>query len=1125
MKETRIGVYICNCGANIAKTVKVKEVAEFASRLPGVAIAREYIFTCSDPGQELIRKDIKELGLNRIVVAACSPHMHEKTFRRVLRDTGINPYFLQIANIREHCSWVHEEGATEKAKDSVLAAVMRVSYHDPLFTKEVPVNQSALVVGAGIAGIQAALDIANAGYPVYLVEREPSIGGHMIQLDKTFPTLDCSACITTPRMSDAGSHPNIKLLSYSEVEEVSGFIGNFRAKIRKKARFIDEKKCTGCRICFASCPVVMKSEFDMGTAERKAVYIPFPQAVPNKAVIDKREERPCKAACMYTCPINTNVPGYVKLIAEGRFQDAYQLIRATNPLPSTCGRVCYAPCEGACNRGQLDEPIAIRDLKRFVDEQVNVDELELPQIEKTEKKVAVVGSGPAGLSAAHDLALAGHEVTVFESLPEPGGMLRYGIPEYRLPKDVLDKEVGYIRRLGVDIRTNTQVGKSISMTDLKKDYHALFIAPGAHGGMKLGIEGEDLPGVIDGIRFLRQVALGDKTGPGKKVAIVGGGNTAIDCARTARRLGAEQVTMVYRRTRAEMPAAPEEIAAAEHEGVNIQYLASPVHFMAEGGKLSKMECIRMELGEPDESGRPRPIPIKGSEFTIAVDTVIAAFGQTAETAFTREIGLELAKNGTIEISVATGATNVDGVFSGGDAATGPAYVIDAIAAGRKAAASINRYLKGESLEVEKDERRAGSLGEVEVEYLRNRYQLAKRSRMPEEPVEERITVFREVALGLGVEAAQAEARRCLAGQIEGCIECGECERQCEAEAVDYRMEDEIVEVDIGSIILATGYDPFDPTPMTQFGYGVFDNVLMALEFERLNSATGPTGGQVLLKNGKPPESVAIVHCVGSRDKNYHDYCSRVCCMFGLKFAHLIKEKTGADVYQMYIDMRCAGEGYEEFYERVGTDDGVKFIRGKVARVTDRAESEEEKGKLTVVVEDTLLPAMLRVPVDMVILLNALEPRADTEDVARMFSLGRRADGFFLERHMKLDPVATMTEGVFVAGCCESPKDIPDTVAQAKAAAAEVLSLIARGKTEIEPIVARVDEDVCVGCGLCVKVCPYGAPSIVEPQHISRVNEALCKGCGACAGTCPSGAISQRHFTFRQLLEEVEALAS
>jgi heterodisulfide reductase subunit A len=396
--------------------------------------------------------------------------------------------------------------------------------------------------------------------------------------------------------------------------------------------------------------------------------------------------------------------------------------------------------------------------------------------------------------------------------------------------------------------------------------------------------------------------------------------------------------------------------------------------------------------------------------------------------------------------------------------------------------------------------------------------------MKEIPVEGRLQGFQEVALSYTPEEARREASRCLAGKIEGCIQCGECERRCEPRAIRYDARDEIVEVEVGNIILATGYQQFNPSVIPQYGYGKYDNVITGLEFERLSNASGPTGGQILLKNGDVPKSVAILHCVGSRDKNYHAYCSRVCCMFALKMAHLIRDKTKAEVYQAYIDMRCFGEGYEEFYERVGTEDGVKFIRGKASRVTDRAVTEEEQGKLIVCVEDTLVGTLLRIPVDMVVLCAGLEPQADAEKVARLFSLGRRADGFFLERHVKLDPVKTMTDGVFIAGCCEAPKDIPDTVAQAKAAAAEVLNLLARGKVEIEPIVATVDEEICAGCGLCEKICSYGAPSVDPSKGVSQVNQALCKGCGACASVCPSGAMSLSHFTYRQILEQVDALS-
>jgi len=647
-REPRIGVYICHCGSNIAGTVDVKEVAGFAGSLDSVVVARDYRFMCSDPGQNLIKEDIKKLGLNRVVVAACSPTMHEPTFRRVCYEAGINPYLFQMANIREHCSWVTEDpqAATEKARALVSAAVRRVYYQQPLETKEVPMNPSTLIVGGGIAGIQAALEIADSEHKVYLVERTPSIGGHMIQFDKTFPTLDCSACVLTPKMTLVGSHPFIELMTYSEVEEVSGFVGNFKVKIRKKARYVDEDRCTGCGVCQTKCPWQADSEFDVGMSKRKAIYIPFDQAVPNVPVIDR-----------------------------------------------------------------------------------------------------------------------------------------------------------------------------------------------------------------------------------------------------------------------------------EH-------------------------CAYFQKGK-----------------------------------------------------------------------------------------------------------------------------------------------------------------------------CRACEKFCEAEAIDFEQEDEIVEVEVGSIILATGFEVFDPAPISQYGYKRLDNVITGLEFERLVNSAGPTGGNIVLKDGSEPRSIAIIHCVGSRDKNYHEYCSRVCCMYSLKYAHLIKEKTNADVYQMYIDMRCFGKGYEEFYERI-SGEGVSFIRGKVAEVAENTGNKEE-GRLVVSAEDTLLGSIVKVPVDMVILSVALEAQPDAEDVARLFNISRGADGFFLEKHPKLDPTATTTDGVFIVGCCQGPKDIPDTVAQASAAAARVLALISKGSVEIEAATAVIDEKLCSGCQVCRLVCPYTAISFDEERRVCQVNEALCKGCGACVGGCPSDAISLNHFTNEQILAEME----
>jgi len=660
--EPRIGVYICHCGSNIAGTVDCEDVARFAQGLEGVVIGREYKFMCSEPGQDLINQDIENMGLNRVVVASCSPTMHEPTFRRVCQQAGLNPYYFEMANIREHCSWVTEdkEAATEKARALVSAAVRRVYYHQPLETREVSFNPATLILGGGIAGIQAALNIADAGHKVYLVEKEPSIGGHMAQLDKTFPTLDCSACILTPKMTLVGSHPNIELLTYSEIAEVAGYIGNFKIKVRKNARYVDWDKCTGCGNCQEICPASVLSEFEVGMSKRKAIYRSFAQAVPNKVVVDEQH-------CLY-----------LKGLAE-------------------------------------------------------------------------------------------------------------------------DKDLCRLCQKGIE--------------------------------------------------------------------------------------------------------------------------------------------------------------------------------------------------------------------------------------------------------------KKGLLG-------------------------------------------------------------------CETGAIDFSQKDEIVELEVGSVIVATGFQVFDPTPIYQYGYGRLNNVVTSLEFERMVNSAGPTSGHIMLKDGSEPERVAIIHCVGSRDEKYHEYCSRVCCMYSMKFAHLIKEHTDAEVYEFYIDVRSFGKGYEEFYNRMLREETI-FIRGKPAEVTSIAETTEEEGNLVIQFEDTLVGRQRRLPVDMVILSCGLEPQPDVENVARLFNISRSADGFFMEKHPKLDPVATMTDGIFVVGCCQGPKDIPDTVAQASAAVAFVLSMISRGKVEIEAATAIINARICTGCCFCEAVCPYSAISFDEEKTVCQVNEALCKGCGACVGGCPSDAISLSHYTNEQILAQME----
>ena len=654
--QVRIGVYICHCGSNIAGVVDVADVSKWAGEEladRGVVISRDYKFMCSSLGQELIQKDIKEQGLTRVVVAACSPHLHERTFRNACKGAKLNPYLCELVSIREQDSWVHIDkvAATAKAKAIVSGGVRRVEHHEPLEPLYVPIHPATLVVGGGIAGIQAALEIADAGYPVYLVEREPSIGGHMAQFDKTFPTLDCSACILTPKMVDVGNHPNITLLTWSEVQKVDGYVGNFTVSINKKPRYVKIEDCTGCGICQEKCPKkVIDDVFEAGLGYRKAVYTPFPQAVPKYPVVD---------------------------------------------------------------------------------------------------------------------------------------------------------------------------------------------AP---------------------------------------------------------------------------------------------------------------NCTYFQKGT-----------------------------------------------------------------------------------------------------------------------------------------------------------------------------CKACEKFCPTGAIDFNQKDEVITVQVGNIILATGWDLFDARRVTNYGYGRLANVFTNMEFERLSNSAGPTGGNIVLRDGKTvPQTVGIVHCVGSRDKNYNNYCSAICCMQSLKFAHLVHEKTGATVYNFYIDIRTPAKAYDEFYQRL-IEEGTLFVRGKVAEITDAARMPGEEAKLIIQVEDTLVGKQRRIPVDMVVLSSGLEPRQDAKELAKLFGISCSADGWYIERHPKLDPVATMTEGVLIAGCVQGPKDIPASVAQGAAAAARVLGKIQQKEIALEPVRATINEGQCSGCRICNNMCPFNAILFHEDKMVSEVNPALCQGCGTCVAVCPAGAISGTGFSNEQILSQIEGL--
>lgn len=545
-------------------------------------------------------------------------------------------------------------------------------------------GKKVLVIGGDRAGIQSALDLANAGNEVYLVERAPGIGGERLlsgngAMDK--------AVFTGSSWQEAKAHKNIRIISNAVFEDIKKENGGYRLKIRKAALRVIEEKCDSCGECIKVCPIHLRDDFNSGLCLRTAVDF-FSSESKTYSVI---KERPI---CEETCPVHLDIRGYVGLIADGKFKEALALIREKLPFPGTIGRICPHPCEEACNRSKEDKALCIRDLKRFVAD-ADVEEI-VPKIQPNGTKVAVIGAGPAGLTCAHDLAMAGYGVTVFEALPVAGGMLAVGIPQYRLPRDILSREIDFVKKLGVEIKTNVRIGKDIPFDDLfKQGFQAAFIAVGAHKDQKLRVPHEDAPGVVSGVDFLRDIALGKAVRVGARIGIVGGGNVAMDAARSSLRLGAKEVFIIYRRTRDEMPASSEEIDAALHEGIKIEYLVAPVEVILKNGSVSGMKCIRMQLGEPDASGRRRPVPVEGSEFELVLDMIIPAIGQASDLSFLPQDGsVETTTWGTVIVDSKTGATSRARVYAGGDCVSGPWIAIGAIAAGKDAAKAIDGYLQG-----------------------------------------------------------------------------------------------------------------------------------------------------------------------------------------------------------------------------------------------------------------------------------------------------------------------------------------------------------------------------------------------------------------------------------------------
>lgn len=944
---------------------------------------------------------------------------------------------------------------------------------------------AVLIVGGGIGGIQASLDLAESGYFVYLVESSPAIGGVMAQLDKTFPTNDCSMCILSPKLVEAGRHLNIMPLTYSEILDIKGEPGNYEVTVRKKSRYINPLKCTGCGECTQACPVSVKSQFDEELVDRRAIYRPYAQAFPNIFTIEKGDRAPCGI----TCPAHINVQGYVALIGARKYREALSLIWKDLPLPRTIGRICPHPCEKECNRKELDEAVSICALKRFVAD--NIKEGFLPRKEEEKgERVAIIGSGPSGLTAAAYLALKGYPVTIFEALPVAGGMLYTGIPSYRLPKDVLDDEIKIIKSLGVEIKTNSPIGENLKINDLfAKGYKAIYIATGAHKDQKLNIPGEENPDVIPGVVFLRKINLGEKVEIGNRVAVIGGGNVAIDAARTSLRMGAKEVTIIYRRSLDEMPANLEEIKEAEEEGVKFQFLSAPQEIMIQNGKISSLRCIRMSLGQPDESGRRRPIPIPGSEFNIEVDTVIPAIGQVPDLSFINDLGLELTPQGTIKVDPISLETSRKGIFAGGDAVSGPSIAIEAIAHGKEAAISIDRYLRGMDLYEgrEKIEQKKARFKDI----YRNQPKESRRYGLKLSP-EERRANFLEVNQGLDEEQSIKEASRCLNCGI--CSECLQCVELCKAGAIDHQLKDEIIQFSVGSIILSPGFDEYDVSQLIPYGYSRFPNVITSIQFERILSASGPFQGNLLRPSDKKhPKKVAWIQCVGSRNMagNGNEYCSSVCCMYAIKEAVIAKEHLPEiEPTIFYMDIRAYGKDFEIYYERARKEYGIRFIRSMISRI-----AEKPKTKDLIISYIDSEGKHKEEEFELVVLSVGLNPSRGAKDIAK--KLGLELDDYGFCKTKEFLPLDTSKPGIFVCGAFQGPKDIPETVAQASAAASRASSLLSdvRGtltkrkdyppEIEIDVSQPRIGVFVC-HCGINIG----GVVNVPEVRDYARSLEGV-----------------------------------
>ena len=932
---------------------------------------------------------------------------------------------------------------------------------------------AVLVVGAGIGGMQASLDLAESGLKVYLLDRSPAIGGTMAQLDKTFPTNDCAMCIMSPKLVEVGRHLNIDILTTSEIESISGEPGDFTVRLRRHPRYVNLAACTGCGDCAVACPVYRPDAFNGGLSQRKAIYKPYPQAIPNAYAIEKLGVAPCRDAC----PIHQRAQGYLALIREGRFADAYRTIKEDNPFPSVCGRVCSHRCEDACSRNDGDTPVNIMALKRFVTDWVRENSKQSPVISdslkdggqrsavsifsqgermqnepstfnfqpttsshpSTGRRVAVIGSGPAGMTCALELRRKGHAVTVFEALPVAGGMMRVGVPEYRLPYDLVQQEIDDILAEGVELRLNQRVDDAPAL--LEAGYDAVFLAVGAHTGVKLPIPGADLPQATIATDFLRSVSLGEADAEqvrGRRVLVLGGGNVAIDVAMSAVRLRASWVGMSCLESREQMPAHDWEVRDAAEEGVQVFPSRTFKEITAQDGQVTGVRCAQV-IFRGFVEGRPDFDEIPGTDETIPADLVIFAIGQRPD------ISLLQGKAETLRgrfpvVDPHTLMTSLPGVFAGGDVITGTAFIVDAIAAGRKAAHGIHAYLTGQALPAETRPPKV-ALASEEVHRRMASSPALREERMEARarPAAERRLDFAEVYAGLTEAEARREAARCLSCGV--CSECLQCVYACRAGAIDHNQLEEVVDLSVGAVVLTPGLEPVPGGIRPEYGYGRYANVVTSLEFERMLSASGPFGGVVQRRSDKAhPKKIAWIQCVGSRDVSCDQgYCSSVCCMYATKEAVIAREHDASiQPTIFYMDVRAFGKGFDAYIERAEREQGVRYVRSMVSAVKEAPRSQNLR--LSYAAFDGGRPFPHEEEFDLVVLSVGLKPTPETQEMARRLGIDLNEYGFAEAPLYR--PAHCSRPGIFVAGAFGEPKDIPETVIEASCAAAQASALLA-----------------------------------------------------------------------------------